>query len=65
MKPSLAYRVGKIEAVSGDAETFVVAVPEHGETPEQAVERVTADLVVDERTVIVSIVRFSNEVRHG
>lgn len=65
MKPSLAYRVGKIEAVSGDAETFVVAVPEDGETTEQAVARTTAGMVVDEQTVIVAIRRFGNEARHG
>lgn len=65
MRPSMKTRLEKLEAITSTAEAFVVAVPEDGETTEQAVERTTAGMVVDDQTVIVAIRRFGNEARHG
>lgn len=55
MRPSVITRLEKLEAASGDACGFVVAIAGRDETCEQAIERATAGLVVDGRTHIVCV----------
>ncbi|MDA8259211.1 MAG: hypothetical protein M0Z99_26825 [Betaproteobacteria bacterium] len=65
MRPSMKTRLEKLEAAASTVATFLVAIPQEGETTEQAVARTTAGVVVDDQTVVVAIRRLSGEPANG
>lgn len=62
MRESMKNRLARLEAVHGDAVSWVVVVQKYNETMEQAIARETAGMAIDENTLVICVRLFTDSV---
>lgn len=60
MRESMKNRLARLEAVHGDAVSWVVVVQKHNETMEQAIARETSGMAIDENTLVICVRLFTD-----